>query len=152
MSVEQLRSVSIVVAGEATTAGQAFIDSTVAEAHNYAVFDLRKYGFDSDQLGRAWRIPMVGDGDDLRVQLALLTDERVVDVVTAIVESMLAQVEESKVFVIFDSTGVVPDFVAKVIANRVLNIGATVEERAFNCGVFSLYGATPEHLDTRVVA
>ena len=96
MTVNEPRAVSIIVAGDAYEVGGAFIKTAVEEC-GYLVFDLRDIDVGYAQTGpcanRAWRYPMgTANGDLLQVQLAALTDLRVVDVAQTLVEAMLERV------------------------------------------------------------
>ena len=154
MDCQEPKAISIVVAGDHCKVGAKFIKEAV-DSKDCIVVDLRdETGFAATTCvggRRAWKFPSHSDGDCLQVQLAALTDLRVVDVCQSIVDFIMAMMDDNKVFVLCDTSDAVPDFLAKVLANRVFNMKALpTDRRAYNCNVFSLRGAMADHVNAHV--
>ena len=151
--LQTLQPISIIVCGEHTPVGKAFLKRAKEYQESYVCIDVRNWLHNPahGEGPKPWRVHHSENSDSLTCQLSLLNQDAFGTCVNAIVGEITARVEEQKVFVLYCSAGQHrSDGVAKCLASRIFNCGPD-ESRLFNCAVFSLSHATLEHYHEKVV-
>jgi hypothetical protein len=137
--------ISIIVAGDKTDVGKAFIATAKSDTWElYTLFDVREWlkrdPTDSDT-NKSFFVSHWENSDSLSCQVDLLTHPSFVDCCKAVARRISESHMERKVYVLYCSAGQHrSDAVAKAIQTRIFN-STPDESRVFNCNVFTLSGA-----------